>query len=119
MRKWLGRILWIPVFVVAVLFLVANRHPVAVSLDPFSATAPAVTTPALPLWLWLMLMLFVGFGAGAAGMWISGRTGRQKARAEHRELKALRKELAAAAMAKPEPAKPHEEKDKPPMLEAS
>jgi len=119
MKKWLYRIIWIPVFVVAVLFLVANRHPVSISLDPFSAEAPALTTAALPLWFWLMLMLFFGFAAGAAGMWISGRPRRQKARAEHRELKALRKELAAAALAEKPPPLPVEPKTHAPPLETS
>ncbi len=94
MKKWLSRIVWIPVFVIAVLFLVANRQMVALSLDPFSAAAPALTTPAFPLWLWLMLMLFIGLGAGAMGMWLSARPKRARARTEHRELKRLRAELA-------------------------
>ncbi len=94
MRKWLSRIIWIPVFIVAVLFLVANRQMVALSLDPFSAAAPALTTPAFPLWLWLMAMLFIGLGAGSMGMWLSGRSRRHKARLEHRELKRLRAEFA-------------------------
>ena len=98
MTKLLSRIIWILAFIPAVLFLVANRQPVSISLDPFSASAPAVTTWEFPLWFWLMLMLFIGFAAGAAGMWVSGRPKRQKARLEHRELKALRKELAAVAM---------------------
>ena len=93
MKKWLFRILWIPAFVLAVLFLVANRQLVAVSLDPFSASAPSLTTPALPMWLWLMTMLFIGLGAGSAGMWLSGRSRRQKAHAAQKELKALRAEL--------------------------
>ncbi len=94
MKKWLSRLIWIPVFVVAVLFLVANRQMVALSLDPFSAAAPAMATPAFPLWLWLMAMLFIGLGAGAMGMWFSGRPKRSRARTEHRELKRLRAELA-------------------------
>lgn len=96
MKKWLFRILWIPVFLIALLFLVANRQLVPVSLDPFNAVSPAVSTPALPLWFWLIGMLFVGFAAGAAGAWFSARAGRQKARAEHRELKSLRREMADA-----------------------
>lgn len=94
MRKWLFRLIWIPALVVAVLFLVANRQPVAVSFDPFSADSPALTTPALPLWAWLVAMLFAGVGAGALGMWMSARPKRHRAHAERRELKALRKELA-------------------------
>lgn len=96
MKKWLFRIVWIPVFVLAVLFLVANRQFVAISLDPFSASEPAVTTPALPLWLWLMLMLFIGFAFGIFGAWLSARPARMKARQEHKELVTVRRELKAA-----------------------
>ncbi len=96
MKKWLYRIFWIPLFVLAVLFLVANRQLVSISLDPFNANSPAVTSVALPLWLWLSFMLFLGVGLGAAGMWQSGVVRRQKARQDHRELKALRREMAAA-----------------------
>lgn len=95
MKKWMFRIIWAPALVLAVLFLVANRQPVAVSLDPFSAAAPSLTTPALPLWLWLMAMLFAGFGAGAFGMWMSGRSNRLQARAARKEIKSLRQEISA------------------------
>lgn len=94
MKKWLFRLLWIPVLVVSVLFLVANRQPVVISLDPVNASAPAVTTFPLPLWGWLVIMLFFGFALGAAALWISARPKRARARAEHRELKSLRRTLA-------------------------
>lgn len=120
MKKWLFRIIWIPVFVIAVLFLVANRQLVAISLDPFSAAEPAVTTPALPLWLWLMVMLFVGFAFGVMGNWLSARPNRVKARREHKELVTLRRELKAAkadlAAARSNSDEPADEE--PPLLEA-
>jgi len=94
MKKWLSRALWIPTMIAAVLFLVANRQPVAVSLDPFSTEAPALATPALPLWFWLMSMMFLGLGAGAVGTWLSARPGRVKAREARRAVKALRRELS-------------------------
>ncbi len=119
MKKWLYRIFWIPILAVAVLFLVANRQPVAVSLDPFSASNPAVTTPPLPLWLWLMAMLFIGLGLGASGMWLSGREGRQKARATRREVKTLRKELAAAEKRASAEASDEADNDDLPLLESS
>ncbi len=93
MKKWLYRIFWIPVLVLAVLFLVANRQLVAVSLDPFNAEAPALTTPALPLWAWLMVMLFAGLGAGAFGAWLSARPKRVTARADRKLVKELRQEV--------------------------
>lgn len=120
MKKWLYRIVWIPVLVIAVLFLVANRQPVAISLDPITPTNPAVSTPALPLWLWLIFMLFLGVGLGAFGMWLSGADRRRKARAEHRELKALRKEMAAAtAAASRAEARAPAESDDPPLLQST
>ncbi len=93
MKKWLFRVIWIPVLIVTVLFLVANRALVAVSLDPFNAEAPALTTPALPLWAWLMTMLFVGLGAGAFGAWVSARPKRVEARADRKMVKQLRQEM--------------------------
>ncbi len=95
MKKWLFRIIWVPVLAGAVLFLVANRTLVPISLDPFRPENPALSTPALPLWFWLMGMLFVGVALGALGAWLSGREARAQARDNRRELKAVKKELAA------------------------
>ena len=91
---------------VAVLFLIANRQPVAISLDPFSASEPAITTMALPLWLWLMVILMIGFSLGSFGMWASGRERRTKARADKKLVKDLKKEVAAlqARLPKEDPA---------------
>lgn len=95
MKKLLSRLIWVPLGVVLVVFLVANRDTVPLSLDPFDVENPAIATPPLPLWFWLMSALLIGFFSGAAGMWASGRPGRKKARAEHRELKTLKREQAA------------------------
>jgi uncharacterized membrane protein len=122
MKKWLYRIVWIPVLAGAVLFLIANRAPVAISLDPFSVEAPAVATPALPLWFWLMGMLFAGVGLGAFGMWLSGAERRAQARDNRRELNAVRKELAtmtARAEAAQKEDAPREDEGAPPKLEAT
>lgn len=118
MNKWLFRLVWVPALVIAVLFLVANRTLVPISLDPFRPDNPALSTPALPLWFWLMAMLFVGVAAGAAGMWMSARPRRQKARADRRELKALRKELAVT-QAKLRAAEAVRREAAPPLLESN
>lgn len=96
MKKLLARLIWVPLGLIVVVFLVANRTPVAVSLDPISVDDPAIATPPLPLWIWLALSLLLGVAAGSAGMWLSGRDRRIKARAEHRELKAMKREIANA-----------------------
>lgn len=101
MKKILRWVVFVPVGAVLVLFLIANRNTVALSLDPFSTETPAFATPALPLWLWLVLSLLIGFFLGASGMWMSGRELRIRAKADRLELKALKKAAAAEAEAKP------------------
>jgi uncharacterized protein YneF (UPF0154 family) len=103
MKKILRWVVVIPVGALIVLFLIANRKLVALSLDPFSTDAPAIATPALPLWIWLILALFVGFFMGAAGMWVSDRELRIRAKTDRLELKALKKAMADAEAAPSEP----------------
>lgn len=103
MKKIVSRLIWFPVGVIVVLFFVANRQMVAISLDPLSTENPAIATLPAPLWLWLLLALLIGIFTGAAGMWMSGRPARARARAEHRELKALKRETPRPA-ATPGPA---------------
>lgn len=110
MKKLLGRFVWVCLGVALVVFLVANRQLVPVSLDPFSTENPVIATPPLPLWFWLIAALLTGFFAGAAGMWVSGRESRRAARAARRELEAVKRELAQARSAASGP---------PPALEAS
>ncbi len=102
MKKLLAWLVWLPLVLVVAVFMTANRQPVAISFDPISPTDPAIATPALWLWVWLTLMLLLGVFVGAAGMWLSGRGRRAKARAERRELKALKAELAAAQARDPQ-----------------
>lgn len=97
MKKLLRWVVFIPVGAALVLFLVANRAPVALSFDPISTASPAIATPALPLWLWLVLALLIGLACGAAGMWVSDRELRIRAKADRLELKALKKSLEAGA----------------------
>jgi hypothetical protein len=102
MKKVVARLIWIPLGLLFVVFLVANREPVAVSLDPLSTDDPAIATPPLPLFLWLALSMLFGIGLGAAAIWSSAGPARRRARAEHRELKSL-KERAAGLPATVDP----------------
>lgn len=96
MKKVVRWLVTVPLGVFLVIFLVANRAPVALSLDPLSTAAPAVATPALPLWIWLALFLFTGVGLGAGAMWVSDHELRVRAKADRRELASLRKAMAAS-----------------------
>jgi len=100
-KKLLNWLLWFPLGLVAVAFLVANRQPVAISFDPVSVDNPALATPPLPLWVWLTLALLFGFLLGAVGMWTSGRPARRRARAESEALRSLRRSAAERAATGP------------------
>lgn len=103
MKRFLRWFVFAPIGALLILFLVANRELVALSLDPFSTIAPSIATPALPLRLWLALALTAGFALGLAASWMSGRELRIRAKADRLELAAL-KTLAKAAP--PEPLSP-------------
>jgi hypothetical protein len=93
-KKVLGWVLWFPLSLALVWFLVANRQPVAISLDPFSLDSPAIASLPLPLWVWLTASLLAGFFLGAIGMWLSARPSRRRASADREELKALKRAAA-------------------------
>lgn len=95
LKRWLARLVWAPLGFVFVLFLVSNRQPIAISLDPLDTKHPLITTPALPFWMWLTASLLFGFFCGAFGMWLSGRGGRIKSNAARKELKQLKREMAS------------------------
>jgi hypothetical protein len=104
MKRLVRWLVTIPAGSALVVFLVANRAPVALSFDPLSTAAPALATPALPLWIWLVLFLLSGIGLGAGATWMSGHELRTRARADRLELKALKK--AAGGPTAPAPAAP-------------
>jgi uncharacterized integral membrane protein len=78
-----------------VILAVANRQPVTLAL-PFTGGEPAATVP-----LYALLFLATAFGAVVGGFatWLGQRPARRAARAEKREAKRLRQELAAARLA--------------------
>ncbi|MEM9706924.1 MAG: DUF1049 domain-containing protein [Pseudomonadota bacterium] len=89
MKKLFARLIWAPVGLALVLFLVANRQLVAISFDPFTVDNPALTTPALPLWVWLILALLAGYFLGAATEWVAERGIRKQARVDRRTVRRL------------------------------
>ena len=102
MKKFLGRVIVWPLGAVAVVFLVANRQEVVLSLDPFNASNPAIATAPMPLWVWLSLALLFGFFLGVIGMWRSGGTKRRELSVLQRENAALRKDQREAPSMAPE-----------------
>lgn len=97
MRKYLTYAGFAVLGIALIVFLVANRQPVRISLDPFSVDDPAVASAAMPLWAALVFTLTVGFVLGAFGMWLSNGSLRRKAKERRQEIKRLQHELKLAA----------------------
>ena len=84
MRKFLAAVILIPLAILMVMFDVANRASVTVSLDPFSSSAPALTMR-VPLFLLLLIVLIVGVLVGGIAAWLRQSKWRRAARHLERE----------------------------------
>jgi uncharacterized integral membrane protein len=89
MRKIAAVLILVPLAILMVMFAVANRGSVPVSLDPFSADAPALSVR-VPLFLALLLALIVGVFAGGVAAWLGQSKWRRAARRLERDLRAAR-----------------------------
>jgi len=74
-----------------VLFAVANRAPVTVSLDPFGGEPPMFAV-AVPLFLMVLMVLILGVIVGGTSAWMRQSRWRRRARRLSAELKAARAE---------------------------
>src|SRR5215470_2192330 len=95
MRKFIAAVILIPLAILIVMFAVANRGSVAVSLDPFSSSAPALTVQ-VPLFLLLLAALIVGVLAGGIAAWLRQSKWRRAARRLDRDLRAARTDAEEA-----------------------
>src|SRR5437868_14486604 len=84
-RKTVAALVLVPLAVLIVLFAVANRASVVVSLDPFSAEAPAFAVAA-PLFLVVLCALIFGVIVGGLAAWLRQAKWRHAARRLEREL---------------------------------
>lgn len=85
----------VPIAVVLVALAVANREPVALTIDPFNPGNPALTLT-WPLFIFLFAAVAFGVVIGSAATWI--RQGRYRKLARQRGLEA---ETLRQAQAKP------------------
>jgi len=105
MKAFLKALVLIPVALVIVLFSVANRAPVRVSLDPFSRDLPTLSYD-LPLFAVVLAAIFLGVLVGGLASWIAQGKHRKAARRGRREVEALRSETEALRSAVPDSALP-------------
>jgi uncharacterized integral membrane protein len=105
LRKIVLAVVLIPLAIVIVAICVANKGPVTVSLDPFSASDPAVLLHP-PLYLLSLALLVAGVIIGGIASWLRQGRWRRAAREREAELQSarnevdrLRRELAAREIA--------------------
>jgi uncharacterized integral membrane protein len=98
-RTLLTAVVLVPLGVLILLFALANRQWISVSLDPFSAQDPALAV-SLPVFFVVLFALMAGVVIGGAATWLSQAKWRRAAR---RHQAALRRVLSASAPMKPRP----------------
>ena len=92
LRKIMSVVVLAPLAIVLILFAVANREMVTLSLDPFDATRPAFTYR-MPLFFLIFILLSVGVLVGGIAAWLRQSRWRRLARELRNENRALRAEL--------------------------
>lgn len=90
--NFLRLLLLLPFLALAVIIAVANRQTVLFSLDPITETAPAIGIEA-PLFAIIFLSILLGIVLGGGAAWIRQRKWRRLAKAEHKQIKSLSREL--------------------------
>jgi uncharacterized integral membrane protein len=105
MKAFFKALVLVPVALIVVLFSVANRAPVRVSLDPVSRDAPAFAFD-LPLFAVVLAAIAVGILIGGFASWLAQGKHRKAARVNRREADKLRSEAQSLRAAVPDSALP-------------
>ena len=98
MRKWLARLVWVPLALIGAVFAIANREKVIVSLWPLPWEA------SLPLFMVMLIVLFIGLIVGGLIVWLGGHRYRATARQQTRSNETLRRQVADLKATPPSPA---------------
>ena len=91
MKRIATYLIIVPVVLLVLLFAVANRHLVTLSLDPFNAAAPALSFQA-PLFLVLFVVLALGVLIGGVAAWFKQGRHRRAARQARADMERYRGE---------------------------
>src|ERR1051326_2538426 len=90
-RTFLKALILVPIAVLLILFAVANRQWIALSLDPFFSDPPALAVH-LPPFLAILLAVMLGVIVGGIATWFSQRKWRAASRRLQSELREARAE---------------------------
>jgi uncharacterized integral membrane protein len=92
LRKIFNGLVLLPLAIVVVIFAVANRHMVKVSLDPFNGADPALSL-SMPLFVLILLSAIAGVAAGGSATWFRQRRWRRAARRHEADARDAREAL--------------------------
>ena len=92
LRKLVAIFVLLPLAVVIVVFAMANRESVVVSLDPFGAANPAFSI-LLPLFILIFALVILGVVVGGIAAWLRQGRWRRLARKREADVAALRREV--------------------------
>jgi uncharacterized integral membrane protein len=93
MRKFLSTLVLVLLGLIFIMFAVANRHLVTVSLDPFNSSDPSVGLR-LPLFVVIIAVAIAGVVAGGSATWFRHRHWRRAARQHEADARQARAQLA-------------------------
>src|SRR5882757_1015263 len=93
MRKFFTALVVISISLILIIFAVANRHSVTVSLDPFNSADPSVAV-SLPLFVLIIAVAMSGVIAGGSATWFRQRRWRRAARRHEADARQARAEAA-------------------------
>ncbi|WP_296744281.1 LapA family protein [Mesorhizobium sp.] len=98
-------VVFVPLAVILIALAVANRGPIAFTLDPFHPGNPALTLT-LPLFIYLFIALAVGMVIGSMATWVKQGRYRKLARRHGIEVENLRQAVSRAPAAPKGPVLP-------------
>jgi hypothetical protein len=90
-KRLFNWIVGVPLAVLAIVFAVANRQWITVSLDPIQRDAPRISID-MPMWVLLFCGIFLGIMAGWLATWFAQGKWRRATRNARLELMRLQNE---------------------------
>ena len=84
MMRLLKALIVLPIAIVVIAFIVANRHAVVVGFDPIDTTNPAFALE-MPMFLLVLICVFAGVVIGSIATWFGAGDVRREARTKRIE----------------------------------
>lgn len=92
MRNFLTALIILPVAAILIVFAMANRQVVTVSVDPFSSGPASQYAVDAPLFLIIFLAMMIGVLVGGVADWVRQGRYRREARDNRHEVRRLQHE---------------------------